>query len=97
MRLRNITATAAVAGALVTGGLALASPASAATPAAQRTLVLKCTHPCSDPPGPGWRYIDNYFWASSCIEVGNRGINNRSWSRYQCYGSTWTNYDLWVI
>ena len=95
MRLRNITAAAAVAGALITGGVALASPAVAA-PAAQGTVTPRCTHPCSDPPGPGWRYIDNYFWASDCIEVGNRGVNNGSWSRYECYGGTWTNYDLWV-
>ncbi|MCO5996968.1 hypothetical protein [Actinoallomurus rhizosphaericola] len=95
MRIPKITAAAAVAGALVTAGVVVASPASAAP--AQGTLTLRCNHPCSDPPGPGWRYIDNYYWASSCIEVGNRGINNRSWSKYQCYGSTWTNYDLWVI
>ncbi|MEV0404866.1 hypothetical protein [Actinoallomurus sp. NPDC050550] len=97
MRPRNLIATTAVAGALAAGGVALASPASAATPAPHGTVTVKCTHPCSDPPGPGWRYIDNYFWASSCIEVGNRGINNGAWSKYQCYGGTWTNYDLWVI
>ncbi|MCO5972369.1 hypothetical protein [Actinoallomurus soli] len=97
MRIPKITTAAAAAGALVTAGVVLASPASAAPAPAQGTLTLRCNHPCSDPPGPGWRYIDNYYWASSCIEVGNRGINNRSWSKYQCYGSTWTNYDLWVI
>jgi hypothetical protein len=97
MRIPNLAAAAAVTGALLTGALALASPANAATSATRPTTTLRCTHPCSDPPGPGWRYIDNYFWASSCIEVGNRGINNHAWSKYQCNGSTWTNYDLWVI
>jgi hypothetical protein len=96
MRLRNLSAAAAAAGALVTGGLVLASPASAAPASGQGAVSAMCTHPCSSPPGPGWRYIDNYFWASSCIDVGNRGINNGSWSKYQCDGGTWTNYDLWV-
>lgn len=97
MRIPKITAAAIVAGALVTGGVTLASTASAATAGTRGTVTLRCDHPCSNPPGPGWRYIDNYFWASSCIDVGNRGVNNRSWSKYQCKGDTWTNYDLWVI
>ncbi|GAA4602181.1 hypothetical protein GCM10023195_06380 [Actinoallomurus liliacearum] len=99
MLIPNFMAAAVVGGALVTAGVALA-PSASATPAPASTreaVAHRCNHPCSDPPGPGWRYIDNYFWASSCIEVGNRGINNHSWSKYQCYGSTWTNYDLWVI
>jgi hypothetical protein len=61
------------------------------------TTAMRCHHPCSNPPaGGGWQYIDNYYWASSCIAAGNRGINAHLWARYECFGSTWTNYDLWV-
>jgi hypothetical protein len=93
-------ATAGAGAIVITGGLALSSPASAATASAQAAPAAAaapmCTHPCSSPPGPGWKYIDNYFWASDCIDVGNRGISSGAWSRYQCDGGTWTNYDLWV-
>ncbi|HEX6473049.1 MAG TPA: hypothetical protein VF069_28425 [Streptosporangiaceae bacterium] len=84
-----VTATAAIAGTGATSAQAATAPAAA--------NAARCHHPCSNPPpGGGWRYVDNYFWASSCIGAGNRGIDNRLWARYECYGSTWTNYDLWV-
>jgi hypothetical protein len=85
-----------IVGGAVLSVSSLAGATSAQAASAQPDRAL-CTHPCSSPPGPGWRYIDNYFWASSCIEVGNRGINNHSWNKYQCDGGTWTNYDLWVL
>lgn len=87
-------------------GLALAMAAAATVSGAgaavaqvtsSPTTALRCDHPCSEPPpGGGWKYIDNYFWASSCIGAGNRGIDQGVWARYECYGSATTNYDLWV-
>lgn len=92
-RLRIGLAVAATAAAVMSG----AGAASAQVMSTPTTSALRCDHPCSNPPpGGGWRYVDNYFWASSCIDAGNRGINSHLWARYQCYGSTWTNYDLWV-
>jgi hypothetical protein len=95
VRIKHLAVATAGAGAiLITGGLALSSPASAAT--ASAPAAPTCTHPCSSSPGNGWKYVDDYFWASDCITVGNQGISSGTWSRYQCKGSTWTNYDLWV-
>jgi hypothetical protein len=86
-------ALAMVAAATVSG----VGTASAQAMSSSPTTALRCDHPCSKPPpGGGWSYIDNYFWASSCIDAGNRGINSGLWARYECYGSATTNYDLWV-
>jgi hypothetical protein len=87
-----VTAAAAIAGTGAASAQAGSAQAGSATASA-----VRCDHPCSNPPpGGGWRYVDNYFWASSCIGAGNRGIDSKLWARYECYGSTWTNYDLWV-
>jgi hypothetical protein len=91
-QLRRIALARAAAGTLAVGGVVAAAPAqaSSAAPAAP------CEHPCHSP-GPGWSYITDYYWASTCNDTGNQGINAGRWHAYQCTGGgAFENYELWV-
>src|SRR5882724_12428413 len=80
------------------GALGMTAVAAQAAPVPAATHVSPMDScPCNPPPGGGWRYIDNYFWASSCIDTGNGGINAGLWGQFQCTGgSAFSNYELWV-
>lgn len=95
MRFRKISLAIAGATFLVSGGLAGITPAQAATPSLPATAT--CGHyPCSDPPGPGWEYIDTFHHLGSCIRAGDRGIYEGEWIAHECAGNGWEGYDLWV-
>ena len=97
MRLRKALVSLAVGGSIVAGTLGIGSATAVAAPAdAGQKLVLTDSCACHSP-GPGWDYIDYYFWASSCASTGNGGIQNGRWHAYQCTGgSAVSNYELWV-
>ncbi|WP_067483486.1 hypothetical protein [Actinomadura hibisca] len=59
----------------------LAAPAQAATSAPERR---------------GWENTgQTFFWEASCDAAGKAGLG-KGWSAYDCKGSTWRNYELWV-
>jgi hypothetical protein len=80
-----------LAGVGTAGTLAFAGNAAAATPEHHEATVKTVT------PDASWHYITDYFWASSCNDAGNRGMDNGDWSAYECRnGGPFSNYDLWV-
>ena len=99
MRIRKALVSMAVGGSLVASTLGIGigmAPAEAAPAGAGQRLAPMDSCACH-PPGPGWDYIDYYFWASSCASTGNGGIQQGRWHAYQCTGGgPFSNYELWV-
>ncbi len=103
MKLRMALSTLLATTSLAAAGLV--APAAQASQASAEATSPKPMHSgddcnpagCHRPPGSGWRYVNNYYWGSDCIESGNGGINSGSWREYQCTaGGTWHYYELWV-
>jgi hypothetical protein len=82
--------------------VAASSSADSGSVSGVRTALAKDVGPKGDDPecppaGRGWKYIGEYFWASTCISAGNGGINAGSWKQYQCTcGGAFSDYELWV-
>ncbi|TPQ18414.1 hypothetical protein [Streptomyces sporangiiformans] len=89
------------AGAKACSTVSASSKAGSGSVSGVRTALAKDVSPKDDvpecPPGRGWRYVGEYYWASTCTNTGNGGINTGAWRQYQCTcGGAFSDYELWV-
>ncbi|MFI7641662.1 hypothetical protein [Nonomuraea sp. NPDC049400] len=94
MRIVSIAATAAAGAVIATavlGGAGTASAATASAPAEHSAAALQLTNgravattSQAVSSKAKWRYVDWYWWRSTCTKAGKAGIKKGKWKKYHC-------------